>query len=433
MASMAANLATGAQQRAVPRVAALYLAGVQFLFATMWTVYAIFLPTLAGAVGIPGAWVIWILMGDQVVFMVMDVTMGVAADRMLRLYGRLAAPILAATAVSCLAFLLMPLVAQSGGGREPGLIVVLFILMAVWTITSSALRAPPWVMLAKYAAAPSVPWLAALTLVGLSVAGAIAPYLGVALRNADPRLPFGVSSLTLLAVTAGLLWVERALARAGGEGRSAQPAGPAGATAGAPPETAEPASVMPIFVGAVGVLACGFQIHSAFNSGPQYLRYAPQSDLEYLLPIFWIGFNLCSFPVAGLSVRAGGLAVMAWGGAVGAAGTLLAALAPNLGLTILGQLVAGGAWGAVLTAGLATAVGLGRTGREGFTLGLWFSVQAVATLLRMALVAGEVNKLPDFLALMAWAPPVLWLAGALLLATAIARALARRSTQPASA
>lgn len=171
MASLAVNRTAGAQAPALPRGAALYLAGVQFLFATMWTVYGIFLPTLAEAVGIPREWAIWILMGDQMVFIVTDVAMGVAADRMLRLYGRLAGPIVAATAVSCLAFLLLPLVAQPGAGREPGLIVVLFFLMAVWTITSSALRAPPWVMLAKYAAAPSVPWLAALTLVGLSVAG----------------------------------------------------------------------------------------------------------------------------------------------------------------------------------------------------------------------------------------------------------------------
>jgi hypothetical protein len=173
----------------IPRAAALYLAVVQFLFAAMWTVYVIFLPTLAERVGIPRDWVIGILMFDQLLFLVMDVALGIAADRFLRLYGRLAAPIVAATAVSCLAFLLIPQVVERGAGGL-GVHLLLFALIVVWSITSSALRAPPWALLAKYAAVPSVPWLAALTLLGLSVAGAAAPYLGVVLRNLDPRWPF---------------------------------------------------------------------------------------------------------------------------------------------------------------------------------------------------------------------------------------------------
>jgi hypothetical protein len=201
----------------------------------------------------------------------------------------------------------------------------------------------------------------------------------------------------------------------------------------APAATATPPSLLPRFVGAVVILAAGFQAHSAFNSAPQYLRFAPQSDLQYLLPLFWVGFSLCSFPAARLAARTGGLTVMAWAGAVGAIGTLLAELAPNLTLAVLGQVVAGSAWGAVLTAGLATAVGLGRSGREGFTLGLWFSVQALATLIHMALIAINVTKAPDFQAAAAWAPPVLWLAGALLLAVAIGHAYGRRAAQPAGA
>jgi hypothetical protein len=87
----------------------------------------------------------------------------------------------------------------------------------------------------------------------------------------------------------------------------------------------------------------------------------------------------------------------------------------------------------VLTAGLSAAIGLGRPEQEGSTLGLWFSVQAVATVIRMALVAAEVNKAPDFSAVAAWAPPVLWLAGALLLAGAIVRLGRARLAGPALA
>lgn len=112
---------------------------------------------------------------------------------------------------------------------------------------------------------------------------------------------------------------------------------------------------------------------------------------------------------------------------------MVAALAPNLSLTILGQLVAGGAWGCVLTTGLAAAVGLGRPANEGRTLGLWFAVQAAATIARMMLVAAELNKLPDFLALTAWVPPLLWLAGAAILAIGLARAYSLRTTAAARA
>ena len=84
-------------------------------------------------------------------------------------------------------------------------------LLLVWAVTSSALRAPPWVLLSKYAAAPSVPRLNTLLLCGLAAGGAIAPYLGVVLKNVDPRLPFALSSLTLLAATAGIVYVEKRL------------------------------------------------------------------------------------------------------------------------------------------------------------------------------------------------------------------------------
>src|SRR5262249_778181 len=65
----------------VPNGAGLYLAALQFLFTLGWTVYAIFLPQLAGAVGIPRTWVIWILLADQVIFAITDYAMGLAADK----------------------------------------------------------------------------------------------------------------------------------------------------------------------------------------------------------------------------------------------------------------------------------------------------------------------------------------------------------------
>lgn len=57
----------------IPRGAAIYLAVVQFLFVTCWTIYVIFLPGLLEAAGLPRRYAIYMLILDQLVFMVMDV------------------------------------------------------------------------------------------------------------------------------------------------------------------------------------------------------------------------------------------------------------------------------------------------------------------------------------------------------------------------
>ena len=61
---------------AVMRGAALYLAIVQFLFATSWTIYVIYLPQLAQSVGIPKELVIGILLLDQLTFAITDFALG---------------------------------------------------------------------------------------------------------------------------------------------------------------------------------------------------------------------------------------------------------------------------------------------------------------------------------------------------------------------
>src|SRR5262249_3698595 len=131
----------------VPQGAAVYLAVIQFVFATMWVIYVLFLPGLVQAAGIPQGWIIWILIFDQVLFIVMDVALGVMADRVMRLYGRLALPILVVTAVSCAAFLLIPFATPLAASGGPAVSIVLFVLIFIWSATSSALRAPPWVLL----------------------------------------------------------------------------------------------------------------------------------------------------------------------------------------------------------------------------------------------------------------------------------------------
>src|SRR5262249_45583550 len=124
-------------------------------------------------------------------------------DRVRASLARFGGWILGVTLVSCAAFLALPFI-----GVSPAL---LLIVIVVWAVSSSALRSPPWALLGKHAAKPSVPWLSTLALTGNAVAGALAPYLGMALRGVDARVPFVVSTLTLAAAVVVLVIAERRL------------------------------------------------------------------------------------------------------------------------------------------------------------------------------------------------------------------------------
>src|ERR1700749_2028068 len=100
--------------RATGNRTGLYLAFLQLVFTLGWTTYVIYLPKLAAEVGIAPTAVILLLMLDQAIFTVTDTAMGVAADRVARLVGRLGIYVGALTALSCAAFLALPFVAGTG-------------------------------------------------------------------------------------------------------------------------------------------------------------------------------------------------------------------------------------------------------------------------------------------------------------------------------
>ena len=379
----------------------LYFGIVQFLFVSCWTVYVIYLPQLLAQAGIDKSWVIWVLMADQLIFTLMDFALGVAADRVVAGLRRIGPWLLAATAVSCAAFLLLPYLAPSGSP------VLLLGAVAVWALTSSALRAPPMLLLGKYVPPAGVPWVATLSLVGLGIAGAVAPYLTLALRGVDPRLPFAAASIALLAAVGGMLWAEKHLA-------ASAPAEPP------PPARPVDARVIGFFV-AVALLGLGFQAHFALNSAPLYLRFAKPAELDQLMPVFWIGFNLLIFPACRANERFGGVPVMTAGAAIGALAASLAASAPTLEVLVGLQFLAGGAWAAVLMSAMSGAIAIGHTGREGAATGGLFSLLALATLARMAVVAAQLNKDPGFAVLLPLLPVLAWAGAALLLAWLLLR------------
>jgi len=373
----------------------LYFGLVQFLFVSCWTVYVIFLPGLMAQAGIDKRWTIWILMADQLVFAVMDFAIGVAADRVLATLRRIGPWLIGITVVSGGAFLLLPQLAPVSASA-------LLAAVAVWAVTSSALRAPPLILLGRYVPAPGVPWVATLSLVGLGIAGAIAPYLTLSLRGSDPRLPFALASLALVAAVGGMVWAERRLVAA--------------APVEAPPPARPVDGRVIAFFAAVGLLGLGFQIHFALNSAPLYLRFAKPAELDQLMPVFWIGFNLLIFPACRANRRFGAVAVMTAGATLGALAAAAAGVAPTLSALVVLQVIAGGAWAAVLMSAMTAAIAIGHTGREGATTGGLFALLALATLARMAIVATQFNKDPALAALLPWLPGIAWAGAALLLA-----------------
>jgi MFS family permease len=363
---------------------------VQLLFTTTWTLYVLYLPSLAANAGIGREWVAWLLIADQLVFAGMDVVTGYSVDRVRVTIRRFGGWIAGIAAITCLAFVALPY-----AGASPG---VLLAAIAIWAITSSALRSPPWALLARYAPTPSVPWLSTLVLTGTAIASAIAPYLGVALRGVDPRIPFIASTVTLFITVVILMLAERRLS----EPPLAEPAPPSRLRGGV------------LFAGLL-VLALGFQVHFALNSAPRYVEFARREELPYLMPVFWVGFNLLMFPAARMVKRLGAADAMALAAALGALAMLAAVLAPNLPMLLAAQFLAGGCWGAASVAAYAAAVALGRSGREGRFLGTLFAVLALATAARLAAAGSGASQTHLFSALQPWLPETLWLCGALLL------------------
>jgi MFS family permease len=382
-----------------------YLAVLQLVFTLGWTTYVIYLPKLCAEVGIAPSTVILILMLDQAIFTITDTAMGIAADRIAPFVGKLGVFVGVLTAISCAAFIALPFVAGTGPGAQVWFIV----LILIWVVTSSALRAPPLTLLGKYGARPAIPFLAALAMLGYGLAGAVSPYLGVVLRNHDPRLPFVISGVVLLLTTLALLKVERNLARAPRVAKEPVPAKSLG-------------QVPMFFIASMVILSLGYQLHFSINSTPFFLRFAKPDELQWLMPVFWIGFNIALFPASVVVKHRGGLIVMGAAGLLGALAVLGAEMAGNLNMLIAAQFIAGAAWGCMLMAAVSAALAIGETGAEGKVVGLVFSALALATFARMAAVAGGLQKLPEYAPLLHWAPVACWsVAGAGLLVIAASR------------
>ena len=384
--------------RAVSTRVGLYFGLIQLFFALTWVIYVIYLPRLAAQAGIARSAVPWILVLDQIIFAVCDCLAGVAADRVSAVVGRLGKIVAGVTAVSGLAFLLLPSATGFGAGAFLALVVI-------WSITSSALRAPPLKLLGCYTPTDQQPWVGSLFLLGTGITSAVAPFLAGWIAAYDPRIIFAASSVSVVVVTLSIVYAEKTLARS------------------APPEEQAGnklhSAAFPLFLAATFLLAIGFQVHFFINGGPLFAKFAGPTDVPNLLSLFWIGFTLLMLPASFLTKRLGGLAVMALGALIGAISAWAATQASDLVLLSVSQVICGAAWGCVVMSAVAAALAIGHRGREGTAVGAVFSLMAVAAVARIALVGAGFEHVHGLAGALPWLPCVSWLgAGLMLLAAA---------------
>ena len=367
---------------------ALALAGVQFLFTLGWTVYAIFLPELLKGAGIAASWLPWLLMADQLIFAAMDIAFGMVADRMADGYRKLAHLLLWLTTVSAGAFLLLPLL----GSVSPGLLLA---VLAIWVVSASVVRAPTLVLLAKRAKAAQQGSLVAYYAGGMALASALSPFLGLALKGADPRLPFAVSALSLLAAVFVLLRV----------------------SGSQPPETEKDAppplpfaAYLPLLL-VLGLATFAFQLHAFVNAGPLYLALVGKESLPWLMPLLWLGFFAALLGVGRLVKRFGALSVAASGILLTALASYFAVTVNSLEALILLQMLAGAGWALAFAGLMERATADGTRGAEGVFMGSFFAVTALSSLARIGFAT---QYLPALKGIQFLLPAALLLAAGLL-------------------
>ncbi|MCV7029888.1 MFS transporter [Mycobacterium sherrisii] len=379
--------------RAVSTRVGLYFGLLQLVLGLAWVEYVIYLPRLAAQAGIKPGLVGWLLVVDQLIFAVCDWAAGAATDRVARVIGRVGRLVAALTAISALAFLLLPFVSRSSAPLFVALIVV-------WAITSAALRAPSLTLLGRYTPPGRQPWVSALFVAGGGLATASTPLLTERIAGYDPRILFAASAIAVLVVTLSIVWAERRLAHSAPR---------------APERTEFSPGLLVTFLAAVWLAQTGFQLHNSVNSPLLFAKFAGPGQHRGLLLVFWIGFALFTPPASLLVARFGGARATLAGSVVAAVAAATAALASNVVLLATAQFICGAAWGAVMVGAVVAALAIGRRGRAGTAAGGLFAAVALATMTRIALVTAHGDRLPAVASALPWLPAVAWLTAALLL------------------
>lgn len=369
------------------------LAGVQFFFTLGWTVYVIFLPELLKSAGLAVVWLPLLLMADQLIFAVMDIAFGVVADRMADGYRKLARLLLWLTTISAVAFLLLPML----GNISPA---VLMGILLIWVTSASVVRAPTMVLLAKRAKAAQQGRLVLWYASGMALASALSPFFGMLLKGADPRLPFAVSALTLLAAVLVLLRFSGHEAPKAHEDE---------------PQPIAFQAYVPLLV-VLALASGGFQLHAFLNAAPQYLAHSTKENLPWLMPLLWVGFFAALLGVGSVIKRFGALVVAVGGIVLTALASYASATAGSLGGLVLLQLLAGVGWAAAFAGLMEQASTFGTRGSEGLFIGSFFSVLALTSFARIGFTSQLLPQNPALQGLQFILPAALLLGAGMLAA-----------------
>jgi hypothetical protein len=247
----------------------------------------------------------------------------------------------------------------------------------------------------------------------MGVAAAISPYLGTLLKELDARLPFALSSLSLLLVAGALVVAERRLV-------------PAAVPSAAPSAPGIPVSSLLL---AVFLAASAVQIAAFINAAPRYLRDVDPLWLPWLLPVFWIGFSLALYWRKGFGARADTLRVFAIGCLAGGVGFASTAIA-GLGAAILGFGIAGLGWGLTLGSAFALAAERGAPDRVATFMGILFALLAGAAFFRIGLVLTGWPREAEWAPYLVVAPPLVAALAAVPILTAMRLRRWRGSSDP---
>lgn len=403
------------------RRTAVWVLAVQCLLALSWTLYVLYLPGLLAAAGIDKRWVAYVLIADQLIFALCDWMAGVYADRIALVWRRLGRIMTATTLVSSAALLAMPWIATA---ESAGLLLG---TIFVWAACSSALRAPVFALLGRVrerhergdrgGAQRRQAGMVSMALVGISLAGAIGPYLTLLLKGVDGRVPLALSALSLAMAGIWALRVERLLPRPMTD-------------RGDPGNLARSRRRALSLAAIVFVAALGTQALVAILGLPLFQRFVG-ADAVVWIAWFWAGFGLGLMPGARVASGTQPFTSAAVALAAGTIAFVVARSSASIAILVGGMAIAGAAWGVfstvVFTSAVSISKGYAALRGAGTASGMVFSALALATLSRLAFVAAGYGRTP----VTTWLPIVAWLAAAVLLVV-VARTLWRRTAIPAS-
>ncbi len=379
------------------RRTALWATAVQGLFALTWALYVAFLPGLLARAGMEPSFVLLFVLLDQAVFTVADWASGVWADRLARLLNRIGPALTAAAVFSSCALAALPWVAGLG---VPALLIAVTV---AWTASSSALRAPVFTLLGRVGGAARPAGAVSLALLGIGIAGAVAPLVTRSLAQVDAGLALGACAASLAVAALFASRLEAATSTA-----------PQPEKSGAAGASRAPAYFI---AGLVAIGAFGVQVHNVLIGAR--VAKSGAAWATWWGPTFWTGFAL-GLVIASLVGRsketAPPLRIGASGLLGGAVAVVVASMADDAMVFGASQLAAGAAWAVYTSVAVRAAMHYGASRGIGSPLGLIFSALAAGVLARVLLTFSGVQGEPW----VGWVPSLAFVtAGAVLLLFAL--------------